>query len=440
MIEKKAIEIVKTLKENGHTAVFAGGCVRDRLKEDPTFKDIDIATSATPDEIESIFSRTVPIGKAFGVINVLKGEYSFEVATFRSDGDYLDGRRPSSVVFSSMEEDAKRRDLTVNGLFLDPITGEIFDFVDGENDFKDQIIRFIGDPEERIKEDKLRMLRAIRFMADLNFSIEEESLKAIKKYASQIIQISAERIRDEITKILKCANPLRAFEVLNGIGLLSYILPEVVRLKGCEQNVEWHPEGDVWNHTFILLNILTTKTKDEALLWAGLLHDIGKPDTFKIVDGQIRASGHAKIGADIARIMMTRLKFSNELIDRVDTLIYNHMKIKDVQKMNKSTLRKLMGREDVEDLKLLSFVDCLASSGDNDWHTFLEERQKDFINEDKPILPPCLLNGNDLIELGFKPGPIFSEILNKVMDLQLEEEITTKEEALIIINSYDKRK
>jgi putative nucleotidyltransferase with HDIG domain len=434
-MKEQAISIVKTLQDNGFIAVFAGGFVRDMFLKRES-KDIDIATSASPDEVEKLFKRTVPIGKAFGVINVLVDNFSFEVATFRTDGEYEDGRRPTSVAFASMEEDAKRRDLTINGMFYDPITKEVLDFVDGSTDISQKTIRFIGSPKERIEEDKLRMLRAIRFAAELGFNIDKYTLDVIRVFAPHITCISSERLREELTKMLKTNNPSKAFELMFETEILQFILPEIVRIKDCEQDPEWHPEGDVWNHTMILLDKLTQKTKDEALLWAGLLHDVGKPSTFNIVDGKIRASGHAKVGTDIAIKIMTRLKFSNDLIDRVDSMVYNHMKIKDVKKMNKSTLRKLMGREDIEDIKLLSFVDCLASSGDNEWHEFLEEKQKDFIKEEKPILPECFINGYDLIDMGFKPGPVIGKVLSIIMDLQLEEEISSKLDALVLAKTF----
>lgn len=423
-----ALYIVKTLQDKNYQAVYAGGCVRDMLMK-RTPKDIDIATSALPDQIEQLFKRTIPVGKAFGVINVLIEDHDIEVATFRSDGNYDDGRRPESIAFCSMKEDARRRDLTINGLFLDPIKNQIYDFVNGQQDILLKTIRFIGNPEQRIQEDKLRMLRATRFATQFTWPIEAYSAFFIKRCAHEINQISNERIQEELTKILQ-AEVSFGFKGLLDLHLLQYVLPEIYKLKGCQQNKTWHPEGDVWMHTLYLLHKLSEYTDNKILLWAGLLHDVGKPETTYTEDGIIKSKEHAKVGAKIAEKILKRLKFSNKETEAIYQLVYNHMSIKQAKEMRKSTLRKYLGRPDIENLMTLSYYDSLAGIGDVDWYRFLIKKKIEFKNEQKPILPPCLLNGYDLISLGFKPGPEFKKILENILDLQLEDQIISKEQAL----------
>lgn len=423
----KAIKIIQTIHDNNRNAVFAGGCVRDYiLHKEPN--DYDIATDAYPDELEAMFKKTIPIGKSFGIITVIMDGEPFEVATFRSDGEYLDGRRPSSVSFCSMKEDAKRRDFTINGLFYDPLKDEILDFVDGEKDLHNETIRFIGNPIDRINEDRLRILRAVRFAVKLGFAIDEESWKAVKENAHRIVDISKERIRDELNKMFSYRKFRKTLNLLKISGLLHYILPEVEVLKGCEQNPGFHPEGDVWEHTIRALENLPEDVGLE-IMWATLLHDVGKPPTVSIdPDGRIRNLGHAKVGADMTLEILQRLKFSNDFIDHVCVLIKNHMNMKHIKHMKKSTLKKFLAQPHFADLMVVCNADTRACGGTHDWYEFATKRLAEWKPEE--IKPEPIMRGRHLIELGLKPGPIFSKILNDVMDRQLEEEITTLEEAI----------
>jgi len=430
---KNAMYILKVLQNNKHDAVIAGGWVRDKLIGVPS-KDIDIATSAKPEEVEALFEKTIPIGKAFGIISVIINEDQFEIATFRSDGNSLDGRHPDSITFSSMEEDAERRDLTINGMFYDPFLDFVIDFVKGKQDIKDKVIKFIGNPRERIQEDYLRMLRAIRFAIKLDFKMESDTFRSIIENSKHITKISSERIKDELIKMFRLGKPRNTLYLLSFCLLLEEILIEVYILKFCDQNPGWHPEGNVWEHTIIAMeNIFkNNENPSDELIWATLLHDIGKPTTQTVEDGVIRSHGHAKEGADIARKILKRLKFSNDFIEKVTRLIYDHMGVKEIKKMKKSTFRKYLAKPYIEDLIKLAFADsqaCGIKSHTKWYNTYLERKEK-LSNEVIEILPSCFVNGNDLIRLGFKPGPKFKKILGEIMELQLNEEIKCKDDAI----------
>ena len=340
-----ATKLVRRLRDSGFIAYFAGGCVRDALlRKQP--KDIDIATEAEPDDVQKLFARTVAVGVKFGVVRVLEGGIEFEVATFRSDGVYLDGRRPVSVTFSSPEEDAKRRDFTINGMFYDPLQDQVVDFVGGKSDLEHRLVRAIGDPNERISEDHLRLLRALRFAAALDFEIEPATWKAVKENAHQITTVSHERIRDELVKILADPHRVRGLDLLDQSGLLQNILPEISRTHGCEQPPQFHPEGDVYVHTRLMLSLLPADVSP-LLALSVLLHDIGKPGTYSFdeIDQRIRFNGHDQKGAEMAIEIMTRLRFSNEEIDTVVEAIRNHMVFKDTPNMRPAKLRRFMGRQ-----------------------------------------------------------------------------------------------
>jgi len=416
------------LIESGHTAYFAGGCVRDILLGiEP--KDYDIATSATPEEVQALFPGSNAIGAHFGVILVNTGGFDFEIATFRNDGSYTDGRRPESVTFTEPEEDAQRRDFTVNGLFQDPQSGEIIDFVNGKADLEKKLIRAIGNPEQRFQEDGLRLMRAIRFVATLGFDIEPTTWQAICKHSELLANISAERIRDEFTSIITAKHRALGFELLTKSGLMKHIIPEVYQLIGCEQPAQWHPEGDVYTHTQIMLEMLPEKPSARLAL-AVILHDIGKPPTFSF-DGdeeRIRFNGHDRVGAGMAEVILGRLRYSNRLTEEVRVMVANHMNFMNVQNMRTAKLKRFMARPTYEDEMELHRVDCASSNGFTDNYEFLRAKEKEFAAE--PLIPPPLVTGKDLIKIGMTPGPSFKEILTKIQNEQLEGRITDRQQAL----------
>jgi tRNA nucleotidyltransferase/poly(A) polymerase len=428
---ESATSVVRELRNNGRVAYFAGGCVRDALLGFRP-KDIDVATDARPEEVQRIFDRTVPVGAKFGVIRVLQNGWEFEVATFRSDGAYLDGRRPESVTFSSPEEDARRRDFTVNGMFYDPIADIVIDYVGGRQDLEKKLIRAIGDARLRFDEDRLRMLRAIRFAATLDFQIDPATWDALWADADQIRGVSPERIRDELMKILADAHRLRGFDLLDASGLLKQILPEVSVLKGCQQPPQFHPEGDVFVHTRKMLELLPPDAPPLLALMV-LLHDIGKPPTQTCdpAEGRIRFNGHDEVGASMSAAVMERLRFSSAEIETVVGAVRSHMMFKDVPKMRPAKLRRFMARDNFAMELELHRVDCLSSHGDLENFEFLLQKEKEFENE--PLIPPPLVNGYDLIALGLSPGPRFGEILEKVQTAQLEGEIRSREDALALV-------
>ncbi|MDO8640850.1 MAG: CCA tRNA nucleotidyltransferase [Nitrosarchaeum sp.] len=421
----EALKIVEILRNHGFEALFAGGCVRDRLMGIP-FHDIDIATSATPDQIEALFPKTIPVGKSFGVIIVIENDIQFEVATFRTDGISSDGRHPDTVNFSSKEEDAKRRDLTINAMFYDPTADKILDFVNGQKDIESRIIRFVGNPRQRIEEDKLRMIRAIRFAARFDFDIDADTSTAIKEMAHLVTTISEERIAEEIIKILQLHKSRKAFDLLLNHNLLEHILPEVKTLIGVEQPVDFHPEGDVFQHTILALEQLSKDASPELLLGM-LLHDIGKPATFKIAE-RIRFDGHDDRGVEIADRILKRLKFSNETIERVKALIANHMRFAHVKKMRVSKLKRFINMPFFDEHIAIHRADCLSSHGGLDNVDFVIEQRDSFPPEE--LKPPRIITGHDLIAMGFKQGPIFKKILTEIEDMQLENVIKTREEAI----------
>ena len=419
--------IVQRLRAPGHVAYYAGGCVRDLLRGE-TPKDIDIATDARPDEVQKIFPRTYAVGAHFGVIVVLENELQFEVATFRSDGAYLDGRRPAEVHFASAEEDAARRDFTINGMFFDPEENKVIDFVGGRADLEARVIRAIGDPAQRFAEDRLRMLRAVRFATTLGFAIDPATWEALKRHAAAITEISAERVREELVRIFLSRHRARGWDLLDASGLMGAVLPELEALKGCEQPPQFHPEGDVFTHTRIMLEQLPEKVSVPLVL-SVLFHDIGKPPTFSVDEtGRIRFNGHDRVGAEMTEALMQRLRFSRAEIDATVEMVRQHMVFKDVPNMRTAKLKRFMARPTFTDELELHRVDCTSSHAMLDNYEFLLQKREDFANE--PIIPPPLVRGDDLIALGLRPGPHFGEILEAVETRQLEGGFKDRDEAL----------
>lgn len=419
--------LAKILTEAGHTAYFAGGCVRDKLL-DLVPKDYDIATSATPAEVLKIFPGSNEVGAHFGVVIVKHDGQHIEIATFRTDGSYKDGRRPDSVIFSTPEEDAQRRDFTINGLFEAPISGAIIDHVGGMADLDARVIRAIGEAEQRFQEDALRLLRAVRLSTTLDFPIEPKTLAAIQSNAHLLEKISPERIRDEFSKIITSPSRRRGLELLVETHLIEHFIPEFLQLIGCEQPPQWHPEGDVYVHTCIMLDMLEADAP-LSLCLATLLHDIAKPPTQTTdSDGRIRFNGHDSMGADMTREILTRLKYPNAIIRDAEHMVARHMQFMNVQQMRKAKLKRFMS-EPTFDLEMeLHRVDCASSNGFTDNYEFLTEKSDEFANE--PLIPPPLITGKDLIEKGLKPGPRFKQILDEIQTEQLENRLTTREEAL----------
>ena len=427
-MEATATRLVERLRAAGHEALFAGGCVRDRLLGKEAH-DIDIATSARPEEIQKLFPRTVAVGAQFGVIVVLEDGGEFQVATFRSDGAYRDGRHPESVAFTNAEGDARRRDFTVNGLFFDPLTCQILDFVGGEADLRAGILRSIGDPHARFAEDKLRLIRCVRFAASLGFDIEAETWRALVVRAPEITAVSAERIRDELVKIFSHPSRVRGFDLLDQSGLLAILLPEVEALKGCEQPPDFHPEGDVFVHTRLMLSLLPERVST-PLVFSVLFHDIGKPPTFLIDEtGRIRFNGHESISASMTEKIFARLRFSNAETEATVVGVKNHMAFKDVQNMRIATLKRFLARPTIDDELELHRVDCQGSHGLLDNYDFLLRKREEFSNE--PLIPPPLITGRDLIAAGLKPAPPFKKLLDSAQALQLEGGLKTREDALV---------
>ncbi len=446
-----ARNIVNTLRTAGHQAYLAGGCVRDLLLG-ATPLDYDVATSATPGTILDLFphKKTLTVGAHFGVVLVCEpndGEetgISTEVATFRHDGDYSDGRHPDTVRFStSPEEDVQRRDFTINGMLLDPIlldeTGDAstatLDYVGGRNDLAARIIRAIGDPARRFAEDKLRMLRAVRFAARLDFEIEPGTFSAIRNAASQIHQVSPERVRDELTLMLTEGRARRAFELLDATGLLAQILPEAIRMHNVQQPPEFHPEGDVWVHTMLLLEKLPAGVSP-TLAWGALLHDIGKPATFRAPEpnnpnDRIRFNGHVEVGVRVAEKILSRLRFSNEETTQIVALVKNHMRFGDVMHMRQSTLKRFLRLSRFDEHLELHRIDCLSAHGDLSLYTYTKEQYQHAPEEE--IRPRLLLTGRELIAAGYRPGPKFKTMLEVAEDAQLEGVVTSPEQALALV-------
>lgn len=426
---RTAFEIAGRLKQNGHTAWYAGGSVRDFLMGRPAH-DVDIATSAVPEQVQALFAKTVPVGKQFGVILVVasSGE-TYEVATFRTEGGYQDGRHPTSVQFTGPEEDARRRDFTVNGLFYDPFEKKVIDYVGGKDDLERKILRAIGDPGVRFEEDKLRLMRAVRFSSSLGFEIDADTWEAVKRLAPRIHDVSAERIRDELVKMLVRPGAARAYDLLSDSGLMKEILPEVERMKGVRQPPDWHPEGDVFVHTRMLLEHLDRlESPPPALALACLFHDVGKPVTFEEKEGKIRFFQHAPVGARMTADIMRRLRFSNQEIEEVTACVENHMKFADVQKMREGKLKRFLGRETFPLELELHRIDCSSSHGMLDNYEFLKRKLVEYAAED--IRPRPFLNGHDVLKLGVEAGPSVREILDEAYELQLEGGLGSRETAL----------
>jgi poly(A) polymerase len=425
--EELAKSIVERLRAEGHSAWLVGGCVRDLLLGRAP-KDFDVATSARPEALLRLFPRSGQVGAHFGVVLVRDGDAQAEVATFRSDLDYTDGRRPGAVHFeTSPEQDVLRRDFTINALLLDPVTSKVLDHTGGRADLAAGVIRAIGDPVQRFREDHLRLLRAVRFAARLNFTIEPDTFSAMQELAPAIRGISAERVRDEISRILIEGGARRGFELLDASGLLQEILPEVSALKGVEQPPAFHPEGDVWTHTLIMLQGLRNPPIELAL--GVLLHDIGKPATFRIAD-RIRFDGHVEKGVEIAHGLLNRLRYPGGVIDQVEALIANHMKFKDVPAMRESRLKRFLRMPKFEEHLELHRLDCLSSHGSLQNYDFALRKLQEAPPEQ--LRPKPLITGRDLIAAGFTPGPLFSVALHIVEDAQLEGQASTREEALHI--------
>ena len=426
-IRAEATRLLSILRDAGYTAYFAGGCVRDfLLGKNP--KDYDIATNATPDQVVAIFPHAQQVGAHFGVVVVRsKGEH-FEVATFRTDGSYHDGRRPASVAFSTPEEDAQRRDFTINGIFYDPITERVIDFVGGEADIRAGQLRAIGVAAERFQEDYLRLLRAVRFAASLNFQIEPLTWASIQQNAHGLAKISIERVREEFVRMMLHPSRVRGFDLLVDSGLMAEFLPEILALRGCEQPPQWHPEGDVFVHTRLMLS-LAAPDAPLPLVLAILLHDIAKPATFAIDDtGRIRFSGHDALGATIADEILRRMKFSNEIVEQVVEMVACHMRFMHVKEMRVAKLKRFMARPTFTNELELHRIDCAGSNGFTDNYDFLQAKLEEF--SAAPIIPVRLIDGRDLMKLGYPSGPAMGEILTDVQTQQLEGALTTKEDAL----------
>jgi poly(A) polymerase len=423
-MRRAARRIVERLRLNGHEAFFAGGWVRDFLLRRKA-QDIDIATSALPGQVAAIFPNSTLIGVEFGVVQVRIYGRPYEVTTFRSEGPYLDGRHPSAVEFSGPLQDAQRRDFTINGLFYDPSTNRIIDYVHGRADLQRKVIRTIGDPHERFSEDKLRMMRAVRLAAALDFKIAPDTWKAIQDLSAKILQVSWERIRDEILKILTGPRADRGLDLLRESGMLSQILPEVAAMIGVAQPQEFHPEGDVYSHTLTAIRLLHNPSPTLAL--GTLLHDVGKPPTFNLKE-RIRFDGHTELGGKMAANICRRLRLSNEETATIVDLVLHHLRFIHVKEMRISTLKKFLRLPHFAEHLELHRVDCLSSHRNLESYNFCVEKLEELKNE--PARPLPLINGKDLIDLGYKPGPIFAEILGSVEDLQLEGTIESRDEAL----------
>ena len=442
MLKDFATSIVQKLRQQGFQAYLVGGCVRDLLLGREA-KDYDVATNATPEQVMGIFPETYAVGAQFGVVlvptphdrqseggadGIPSKSYAVEVATFRSDIGYSDGRHPDEVRFSrDPREDVARRDFTINGMLLDPMSGEVLDFVGGRLDLEAGIIRTIGSPEQRFGEDKLRMLRAVRFAARFEYTIEPATFAAMQKLAQQIQVVSRERVRDEITRMLTEGHARRAFLLLDKSGLLKPVLPEIAAMKGVQQPPEFHPEGDVFVHTLLLLDNLPTPCP-LTLAWGALLHDVGKPPTFRVAPDRIRFDGHVEVGVKMAEEICRRLRFANDETAQILALVDNHMRFGDATRMKESTLKKFLRMPGFDEHLALHRADCMASHRNLSTYEFVRQKRSE-IPEEK-MRPVPLVTGDDLIAEGHVPGPKFREILNAVEDGQLEGRLLSRDSAL----------
>ncbi len=432
-----ALEVLRVLGERGHEAFFVGGCVRDSLLG-VVCDEIDIATSATPEQIQRAFAKTVAVGESFGVVLVIMGDVKFEVATFRKESSYGDGRHPQRVYYTKIrEEDVRRRDFTINGILYDPVSEKIYDYVEGLSDLERGIVRTIGDPQSRFGEDRLRMMRAVRFASCLGFELDATAFSAIRSEAEAISVVSGERIREELVKVLTRRNPGNGLRLLSSSGLLEHFLPEVECMHGVGQPPQFHPEGDVFEHTCLVMDTLYGNTDgyySEELAAAALLHDVGKPPTYSESD-RIRFNGHDRVGARMSEDICRRLRFSRKQTKRISELILEHLKFKDVFNMRQSTLKRFLSLPYFEEHMQMHLADCMASHGQTDAYDFIREKMEEYGREE--IKPPPLLSGRDLIDLGYSPGPIFSKILGEVEELQLENTLFSKDEALdFVLKNY----
>lgn len=440
-----ATNVVRELRRNGFQAYFAGGCVRD-LVLGLAPADYDVTTDARPEQVMRLFPKTYAVGAQFGVVLVPLPEeiryetlppehpHAVEVATFRSDGVYSDGRHPDRVEYSSSpQEDVQRRDFTINGLLMDPLEGDrVLDFVGGRDDLAQGVVRAIGEPERRFHEDKLRMLRAVRFAARFGYVIEPRTFAAIQELAPQITQVSRERVRDELTKMLTEGHARAAFEMLDQTGLLVHVLPEIDRMHGIQQPPQFHPEGDVFVHTMLLLEKLWPHCA-ATLAWGALLHDVGKPATFRVAPDRIRFDGHVEVGVRMAEQICRRLHFSGEDTEQIVALVANHMRFADAARMKESTLKRFLRLQRFDEHLDLHRMDCLSSHGDLTLYDFVRDRRLQVTEEE--MRPKLLLSGQDLIAMGYAPGPRFRQILSSVEDAQLEGSLRTRDEALSFVAS-----
>ena len=425
-----AAAIVARLRDAGFESYLAGGCVRDRLLGRPA-ADYDIATAATPEQVAALFPRTVDVGAAFGVVRVVAEDGEYAVATFRTEGPYLDGRHPSSVRYAGPREDALRRDFTINGLFADPATEAVLDFVGGRADLAARVVRAIGDPEARFAEDRLRMLRAVRLAAELRFTIAPDTLEAIRRQHDGVRTVSAERVRDELVRMLTGPDPGAALGLLRDTGLLAAVLPEVAGEIGVPQPAEFHPEGDVFEHTRRAVAAL--RAPSPALAMAALLHDAGKPATLEYAPDRIRFSRHDEVGAEIAQRVMERLKFPRRDTERVTALVARHMVFKDVPQMREAKRRRLFADELFPDLLELHRADVEASHGDLALYAWARAEAARI--EAAPPPPPKLISGEDVLSRGVPPGPRVGAILEEVEDARLEGRVRTRDEALALLDA-----
>jgi poly(A) polymerase len=426
-LRSSAEHIVRALRADGHEAYFVGGCVRDMLLGvEP--HDIDIATSALPRDVRRLFDHVIEVGAQFGVSRVEVGGDWFEVAAFRSDLGYSDGRRPDGVEFTDAQGDVSRRDFTINGLLYDPVADAVIDHVGGRKDIEAGLVRCIGDPAVRFEEDKLRLLRAVRFAARLDYEIELETFRAMVAAAPGVTAVSPERVGAELLNIFTAPHADRALELLDESGLLPPLLPEVAAMKGVEQPPKFHPEGDVFRHTTIMLGMMEDPGPELAM--AVLLHDVGKPPTLEESD-RMRVNRHDRVGAHIAKGVCRRLRLSNAVVDTVTDLIATHMRFLDIRKMRESRLKRFMRRSWFEDALELHRLDCLASHGDLSTYEWVSERYDAL--EPEHVHPPRLVTGHDLIEMGYTPGPRFTEILDSLEDAQLEGEVASRADAIAFV-------
>ena len=429
-LRQAAESVAHRLSAAGYETLFAGGCVRDVLLGiEP--EDYDIATAASPEEVAELFPRNNEVGAHFGVVLVREAGHQFEIASFRSDGTYLDGRRPESVTFTNAQEDARRRDFTINGLFEDPATGEIRDYVGGREDLAGKILRAIGVPGDRFSEDSLRLLRAVRFTIHTGFELHPSTWEAMCAHASLLSRVSPERISSEFSRIITHPARRRGIELLVESGLMQHVIPEFLALQGCEQTPRFHPEGDVYVHTLIMLDLLDDEPSLELAL-AVLLHDIAKPPTFTVDEtGRIRNNGHDRIGAEMAEVILRRLRYSNQIIEDVCAMVANHMNFMNVQRMRTAKLKRFMARPTYQDEVELHRVDCTSSHGMLDNIDFLAEKEAEFSKQ--PLIPSPLVSGHDLIALGFSPGPQIGKILECVQIEQLEGRLSDREAGLAFV-------